>query len=84
MNVGLGADREWLAHDAFRDEALGDEGWLILRIAATSSSVSEVALRAGFSIEIFFLACVITAGIFGGLTAKRSGGVSKIKKSSCG
>lgn len=51
MNVGLGADREWLAHDSFRPEALGDEGWLILRIAATSCSVREIAIRAGFSIE---------------------------------
>jgi hypothetical protein len=30
-NVGLHRDREWLAHDAFRETALGSEGWVVLR-----------------------------------------------------
>ena len=31
-----------------------------------------LAGEAGFSIKVFFLACVIVAGIFGAITAKRS------------
>jgi hypothetical protein len=31
MNVGLHDDRAWLAHDAFREHALGSVGWAVLR-----------------------------------------------------
>jgi hypothetical protein len=31
MNVGLHNDRVWLAHDAFREPALGSDGWAVLR-----------------------------------------------------
>jgi hypothetical protein len=31
MNVGLHTDRVWLAHDAFREQALGSIGWAVLR-----------------------------------------------------
>lgn len=31
LNVGLHDDRQWLAHDAFREPALGSLGWAVLR-----------------------------------------------------
>lgn len=50
-DLNVGTDREWLADDAFRTSALGDEAWLVLSIAAAPISVHALALRSGFAVE---------------------------------
>ena len=47
-DLNVGTDRRWLAHDAFRKGALGDEGWLVLSIAAAPVSAQVLAQRTGF------------------------------------
>lgn len=46
-DLNVGTDREWLAHDGFRDRALGDLGWLVLSLLAAPVSTHALALRTG-------------------------------------
>jgi hypothetical protein len=45
------ADRGWLAHDAFRPEALGDVGWYVLSVLTQPRTVDDVSVRTGLDVE---------------------------------
>lgn len=48
LNVGHREDRAWMPHDAFREDALGDEGWYVLSLIFAPTSLRELASRSGF------------------------------------
>jgi hypothetical protein len=47
MNVRDHADRQWLSHDAFRGDGLGDDGWLLLPSFSAPTSLQELVARTG-------------------------------------
>ena len=67
-DLNVGADRHWLAHDAFRVPGLGDDGWLVLSIAAAPVSMQLLAARSGFDHDTLEAICSKLEG-FGLLNA---------------
>lgn len=47
FECGNPADRGWLAHDAFRPGALGDDGWYVMTLLATAASARELTIASG-------------------------------------